>query len=96
MTSGRTPLVKICGLTRNTDALFAQSVGAGYVGMVLTQGFGRSVPVGAGPGVVSGVTLPRVAVTVDESPGANVALSRSIDASIIQLHGDESPSTAGM
>lgn len=96
MTSGRTPLVKICGLTRNIDALFAQRVGADYVGMVLTQGFGRSVPAGAGPGVVSGVTVPRVAVTVDESPGANVALARSIDASIIQLHGDESPSTAGL
>ena len=68
MTPGRTPLVKICGLTRNTDALFAQSVGADYVGMVLTQGFGRSVPAGAGPAVVSGVTVPRVAVTGDESP----------------------------
>ena len=88
------PLVKICGLTRNEDARFAQKAGADYVGVVLSQGFGRSVPEGGGERVLDGVTVPRVAVTVDESPEVNMALARSIGASVIQLHGSESEETA--
>jgi len=88
------PLVKICGLTRNEDARFAQKAGADYVGVVLSQGFGRSVPEGDGERVLEGVTVPRVAVTVDESPEINVALARSIGASVIQLHGSEPEETA--
>ena len=88
------PRVKICGLTRNEDARFAQEAGADYVGMVLSQGFGRSVPEGAGPVIIAGVTAHRVAVTVDESAETSAVLARSIDASVIQLHGDESVDTA--
>ena len=48
------PLVKICGLTRNEDARFAQKAGADYVGVVHSQGFGRSVPEGDGERVLEG------------------------------------------
>lgn len=89
-----TPLVKICGLMRNEDARLAEEAGADYVGMVLSQGFGRSVPEGAGPAMIVGVSARRVAVTVDESAETSAALAHSIDASVIQLHGGESVDTA--
>jgi phosphoribosylanthranilate isomerase len=88
------PLVKICGLTRTEDIVFAQEAGADYVGMVLSKGFGRSVPEGAARAMVAGVTARRVAVTVDESAETSAVLGRSIDASVIQLHGGESVDTA--
>lgn len=84
-----TPLVKICGLTRNQDARFAQEAGADYVGVVLSQGFGRSLPGGDGARVLQGVTVSRVAVTVDESAKSNVELAQVIGAAVIQLHGSE-------
>jgi phosphoribosylanthranilate isomerase len=87
--TGPTPLVKICGLMRNQDARFAQEAGSHYVGVVLTQGFGRSLTPGDGARVLEGVMVPRVAVTVDESAKSNVELARSIGASVIQLHGSE-------
>ena len=86
--------MKICGLTRNVDARFGQEAGADYVGVVLSQEFGRSVPVGEGARVLDGVSIPRVAVTVNESSADNVALAQEIEASVIQLHGDESRETA--
>ncbi|MGB1658722.1 MAG: phosphoribosylanthranilate isomerase [Longimicrobiales bacterium] len=92
--AARPPLVKICGLTRNEDARLAQEAGADYVGMVLSQGFGRSVPEGSGPAMIVGVTARRVAVTVNESAETSAALAHSIDASVIQLHGGESVDTA--
>ncbi len=83
------PLVKICGLTRNEDARWAEASGADFVGVVLSDGFGRSVPRQAAAAVVEGTSLARVAVLVDESPASTAELAASIDASVLQLHGDE-------
>jgi phosphoribosylanthranilate isomerase len=85
--------VKICGLTRSVDARQAQRVGADYLGFVLSSGFGRSVPEAHAAEVVAGTSVPRVAVLVDESPASATRLARSIDASVLQLHGDEGRST---
>jgi len=84
------PLVKICGLTRNVDARFADHLGADYLGLVLTEGFSRSLTKHAAAAVVRGVEAEKVAVTVDESVEGNADLARSIGASVIQLHGNES------
>lgn len=83
------PMVKICGLTRNEDAVAAEKLGADLLGVVLTPGFRRSVARSAAAAVVAGTTVPKVAVLVDESPERAVAAARSIGATILQLHGEE-------
>lgn len=87
------PLVKICGLTRNEDARWAEASGADFLGVVLSDGFGRSVPRQAASAVVEGTSISRVAVLVDESPASTAELAASIDASVLQLHGDEGRET---
>lgn len=87
------PRVKICGLTHNDDARFAERVGADLLGFVLSRGFGRSVPEESAEDVVRGTTVERVAVLVDEPVERATTLARSIDAAVIQLHGSESPET---
>ena len=87
------PRVKICGLTRNEDALHAVASGADFVGVVLSPGFGRSVAAPDAPDVVQGVSAQRVAVLVDESPAQAARLADAIDASVVQLHGSEDRAT---
>jgi phosphoribosylanthranilate isomerase len=82
--------VKICGLTRNADARDADESGADYLGIVLSEGFGRSVPASEAASVLRGTTARRVAVVVDEPAEAIAVLARAITASVIQLHGEES------
>ena len=88
------PLVKICGLTRNVDARFADEAGVDYLGLIMTEGFGRSVTKDVAATVVQGVLALKVAVTVNESVKRNAELADAIGASIIQLHGNESAAIA--
>lgn len=83
------PRVKICGLTRNQDARRAEALGASYLGFILSDGFPRSVDREAAAAVVAGTTIARVAVVVDEGPDEAIRLAGRIDASVVQLHGDE-------
>lgn len=83
------PLVKICGLTRRVDAERAAAVGANYLGVVLSEGFGRSVPPRSAGEIVDGLGVPSVAVLVDETPAAAAAAGQAIGASVLQLHGSE-------
>jgi phosphoribosylanthranilate isomerase len=88
--------VKICGLTCSEDARSAESLGADFLGFVLSEGFGRSVPEARVAGVAEGTSAARVAVLVDEPAGRAAALAGSLGASVVQLHGSESPETAGI
>jgi len=83
------PLVKICGLTRAEDVRRAAELGADLIGVVLSAGFGRSVPLERASGMVAGVETSRVAVVVDESPYGTSERALAIDASVVQLHGHE-------
>lgn len=83
--------VKICGLTTAEDAVCARAAGADYVGMVLSQGFGRSLLPDDGVEIGMVVEAPLVAVLVDESPSEAERIARLVGVSVIQLHGDESP-----
>lgn len=83
--------VKICGLTTVEDAVAADAAGADYLGMVLSQGFGRSLLPDDGVEVGLVVEAPVVAVLVDESPSEAERIARLVEASVIQLHGSESP-----
>ena len=94
MVTESSPLVKICGLTRNVDARFADEAGADYLGLIMTEGFGRSVTKDVAATVVQGVLALKVAVTVNESVERNAELADAIGASIIQLHGNESAAIA--
>jgi len=82
--------VKICGLTRREDAERAAAVGADYLGLVLSEGFSRSVPHSIAAEVVGGLGVPSVAVLVDEPPDSAAVAGRAIGASVLQLHGAES------
>lgn len=83
--------VKICGLTRREDVVMADELGADYVGVVLSPGFGRSVDLAAAPGLVRGVAAIRVAVLVDMDPDPAAAAAEALGAGVVQLHGEESP-----
>jgi phosphoribosylanthranilate isomerase len=83
------PRVKICGLTRNEDARLADTLGADFLGVVLSSGFGRSIRPGAAASVLAGTSAKSVAVVVDETATRTAELARHIDASVIQLHGSE-------
>ena len=83
--------VKICGLVRREDAVFADEAGADYLGVVLTPGFGRSVDPARAAELVEGTRARKVGVLVDASPDAAELAGRAIGADVLQLHGDESP-----
>ena len=86
--------VKICGLTRRQDVEMAAALGADYVGVVLTVGFGRSVSPTAAPDLVRDVPATPVAVLVDEPLAVAARAARSLGAGVVQLHGGETPATA--
>jgi len=83
--------VKICGLTRREDVEVAERAGADYVGVILSEGFGRSVSPLRAAELVRGVSPTPVAVLVDETPDGAEARAAAIGAGVIQLHGDEAP-----
>lgn len=85
--------VKICGLTRREDALEADRAGADYLGVVMSSGFGRSVPSRAAGALLQGTRGKKVAVLVDETPTDAAAAAASLGADVVQLSGDETPDT---
>lgn len=83
--------VKICGLTRRADAELAASLGADYLGVVLSQGYRRSVSHRDALALLAGLAPTGVAVVVDESVERAEELARVAGAGVIQLHGAEPP-----
>lgn len=81
--------VKICGITTPEDALVAQELGADYLGMILSQGFSRSILPDEAVDIGLVAETPLVAVLVDESLDEAQRLAELSGASVIQLHGEE-------
>lgn len=88
-------MIKICGLTSQTDARFAAEAGADYLGFIFAPGSPRQV----GPEAVRDIVkqLPpdvkKVGVFRNEP---NASIRRIMDfcgLDIVQLHGQESPET---
>jgi len=83
--------LKFCGLTRETDAAFAASLGASYVGVIFAESPRRVEPVNAsavfgparGRAKAVGVFGPATVETV-----ADIAAEAALD--VVQLHGDPS------
>jgi phosphoribosylanthranilate isomerase len=85
------PRIKICGVTRASDAHLAVQLGADALGFVLWDGSPRAVR--ARTAALIGEQLPpyvtRVGVVVDMSPSEVSTLARVGRFDAIQLHGDE-------
>ena len=81
--------IKICGITTPQDALAARELGADYLGMILSQGFPRSILPDEAVDIGLVAEAPLVAVLVDESLDEAERIARLSGASVIQLHGDE-------
>jgi phosphoribosylanthranilate isomerase len=83
--------VKIDGLTRLEDARHAAASGADFLGAILSDGFQRTVAPAVARAFLAPGGPPLVGVLVD--PTVEDALERAdvSGASVIQLHGDETP-----
>jgi phosphoribosylanthranilate isomerase len=83
--------VKFCGLTRAEDVAAAESLGAGYVGAVFAGG-PRLQSAESARALFQGVTsAQRAGVIGAVSPEAVVALARTVQLDVVQLHGDPTP-----
>lgn len=89
------PRVKICGLTRRPDAEAAVAAGADFLGVILAPGGKRTVTPEHAGSVLAALPATRVGVFVDAPAGEleEAAVTARLD--VIQLHGDETPETAG-
>ncbi len=85
--------IKICGLTREEDALAAAELGADAVGLVFYGGSKRCVDIARAQALVR--VLPpfvsTVALFVNESEAAVRRVLEQVPIDIIQFHGDETP-----
>jgi phosphoribosylanthranilate isomerase len=81
--------IKICGITTPEDAIAARELGADYVGMILSQGFSRSILPDEAVDIGLVAEIPLVAVLVDESLDEAERIAELSGASVIQLHGEE-------
>ena len=84
------PAFKVCGLQRRADALMADRLGASYVGVIASEGFGRSVEPSMAGAMLDGIQAKRVAVMVNESVDRAARRALAVGAEVLQLHGEES------
>ncbi len=83
--------IKICGITTREDGVVARALGADYLGMILSQGFPRSILPDEAVDIGLVADAPLVAVLVDESLDEAERIAGLSGASVIQLHGEEGP-----
>lgn len=86
--------IKICGITRREDALFAERCGADYLGFVFAPASARRVGLEQIASLTTGLKAKKVGVFVN----ADLKFIREAVArghlDVVQLHGDESPEFA--
>lgn len=85
------PQVKICGLTRRSDAAGAAEAGADYLGVVLVPSSPRHVETARAREVVAGLGATPVAVVAHGAPEAVARAAEIVGAGVVQLHGYETP-----
>ena len=89
------PLIKICGLTRAEDVVFADSLGADFVGFIFAAGFGRNVygeKFEAIKPILKNIRAKKVAVITDATSSEAEAAVSYVEQGLldcIQLHGIE-------
>lgn len=92
MKMGRRIRVKICGMTKVEDALFAVREGVDALGFIFYPKSPRCVDLKSAEGIIKALPpfVDKVGVFVNAT-GANIEKSVSVGLTAIQLHGDESP-----
>jgi phosphoribosylanthranilate isomerase len=85
--------VKICGITRKEDALYAIEKGACALGFIFYLKSERYIPPVKASKIVSDLPpfVDRVGVFVDMNPEGIINIVRKMGLSAVQLHGHESP-----
>ena len=87
------PVLKICGMTRVSDALHAVREGATAIGFVFWKGSPRYVDPAVAGEIAAALpsTVTTVGVFVNESVDGIRETARTAGLRMVQLHGDESP-----
>jgi len=86
-------IIKVCGITRVEDVLWAAQQGATAIGLNFYPGSRRYVDFARGA-MIGGVTprhVLKVGVFVDESADRILDTVRAVRLDVVQLHGSESP-----
>jgi phosphoribosylanthranilate isomerase len=85
--------IKMCGMTREQDALMAANLGADAIGLVFVKESPRCVDVARATEIVGSlpVHVARVGVFVNESAETIRHAVNRVGLTAIQLHGDEEP-----
>jgi phosphoribosylanthranilate isomerase len=86
-----TPRIKVCGITRATDAMDAVRLGASALGFVFWPRSPRVVSVPAARDIASGVPafVARIGVFVDATADDVARVTDEVGLDGVQLHGDE-------
>ena len=86
--------IKICGITRYSDAKAAASLGVDALGFIFDTRSPRSISPESAATIIAQLPpfISRVGVFVDESPEKVIAIARASGIDTLQLHGIESPS----
>ena len=82
--------LKICGITRHSDALRAQECGADAIGFVFADS-PRHIDVAKAEKISRKIHIPSVGVFVNEKLEHILEIRKRCALDIIQLHGDETP-----
>jgi len=80
---------KACGLQRRADALLADRLGASHLGVIASDGFGRSLDPASAGKMLDGLRGRKVAVMVNESVDEAATRAEAVGADVLQLHGEE-------
>jgi phosphoribosylanthranilate isomerase len=89
--------VKICGITRVTDALAAAAAGADAIGLVFWPGTPRRVEIARAREIADALPpfVTKVALFVDPDPAEVRAVLDAVSIDMLQFHGDEPRSLCG-
>jgi len=91
------PKIKICGITREEDALLCADEGADFLGLIFVRQSKRAVSVERARAVAESLRGHRsrpklVGVFLDEEPRAVNEIVDEVGLDLVQLHGEESES----
>jgi indole-3-glycerol phosphate synthase/phosphoribosylanthranilate isomerase len=86
---------KVCGLTRNQDAVASDLAGATYGGVIFSRRSPRFVEPDEALAVFQDTGLLRTGVFQNQSPEQIIQVASACRLDVIQLHGDETPQTVG-
>ncbi len=89
--------VKICGITRPSDAIAAAAAGADAVGLVFYGPSPRALDIGTARTVVAALPpfVTRVGLFVDATPEEVERVLSSVALDVLQFHGRETPEDCG-